>query len=149
MHRMNMRMRLLEKVELMLNAVLCEIRFLATPATEIISDLCNKNDFDDLQFLKLCNKKLNSGYDFRSAWSEALCTSSDKIYFKKSDLQILSQFGNQLGTTDAQGQSSICALHLESVKINIRDSREQKEKYGNLIYGLSFLFGIGIIIVFI
>ncbi len=144
-----MRVRLLEKVELMLNAVLCEIRFLATPADEIVSMLCTKREFDDLIFLKLCNDKITSGSDFRDAWSEAVCSPSANKYLNKSDLRIIQQFGNQFGTTDAEGQTSICTLHLENVKINIQDSRSKKEKYINLIYGLSFLCGIGIMIIFI
>lgn len=148
-NRMVMRVRLLEKIEEMLNTISCEIRFLSTPADRIIKQLCEKNEYDELIFLRICNEKISSGSDFKEAWLESLNALVSKLYLNKNDLTLIRRFGSQFGTTDAEGQISICSMYLESIKNNLQDSRSKKEQYANLVNGISVLFGIGIIVVFI
>ena len=148
-HRLFYRVRLLGKIELMLNAVLCEVNYLATPASEIVLKLSKRTEFNDLYILDRCINEIASGVDFRTAWSFSLNNPHLRIHLKERDISLLESFGNAFGTTDAEGQKSICLYYIEEIADNLKDARDKKERYGGLLTGLGFLFGIGVIIVFI
>lgn len=148
-HRLVVRVRLLEKIELMLNAVLCEVNYLATPASEIVLKLVKRNELEDLVMLNKCVEEIKSGVDFRVAWAVSLRNPYLKAYLKERDISLLESFGNAFGTTDAEGQRSICSFYIDENADNLKDARDKKERYANLFAGLGFLFGIGVIIVFI
>lgn len=133
----------------MLNAVLSEVNYLATPASEIISKLVKRSELEDLFILNRCFIEIKSGADFRTAWAVSLKNPRLRVYLKDRDISLLESFGNAFGITDAEGQKNLCSFYIEEIAGNLKDARNKKERYANLLTGLGFLFGIGVIIVFI
>lgn len=144
-----MRVRLLEKVEMMINTVSCEIKYLSSPTDEVVSMLSHRKEFNELKFLRYCYLEMTNGSDFRSAWHKAFCFNSNLRYFDKTDISVLDSFGNQFGTTDGEGQISICSMYLDLIRENIKDAKAQRERYASLSSGIGLLAGIGVIIVFV
>lgn len=146
-HRLTKRVAFLEKTELMLTFFLNEISYLATPSTELISKLATRSEFKDLTFLKYCNNGIGSGDDFNKAWLASLDNSKAHRYLTDRDLSVIESFGNAFGTTDTEGQKTICEFYIEEIKNNLTDARNKKACYANLFTGLGIMSGIGLIIV--
>ena len=147
-HRLNMRVVLLEKLEIMLNTIVCEVNYLSTPVEDMISLLSNRKDLKKLYFLENCNNYIMNGADFRTAWQRAIAEKSDVKYLNKAERALLEAFGNQFGTTDSEGQLSICSMYLDLLKDSLNEAKRVKEKYSSLLNGLGLLAGIGIVIMF-
>lgn len=144
-----MRVRLLEKILIMLSCVENEIRFLCTPADSIIDELAQKDELKPLLFLAECSAGMKNGENFAGAWSKAITQKENVRGLTKSDVGILSSFGGIFGTTDALGQVSNCRVHTELVKENLAQARSERDKYSPLSDGMGFVLGVGVIIIFI
>lgn len=146
--RLNTRVILLEKLEIMINAIVCEVNYLSTPSENVVQFLSERKDLSKLHFLKKCNDYISVGADFRTAWQRAVTDKSDMKYLNKSDRSLLEAFGNQFGTTDSEGLLSICSMYLELFKENLNEAKECRDRYASLSSGLGLLAGVGTIIVF-
>ncbi len=143
------RVRLLEKVELMINIISNEISFLSVPADELIRELSERSEISGLKFISDCKFSITSGMDFKSAWQSSLKKRENVKYLSKSDVSVLSSFADGFGITDGEGQISNCSLYLEFIRNNLNDAKLRREKYSAMSSGLGILSGIGIIVVLI
>lgn len=140
---------MLEKTEIMLNTIICEINYLLTPVEEIVLLLSLREELDDLFFIRECRKRIESGQDFRSAWNDSLTDFRNKRYLVSDDCVLLKEFGEKFGATDRQGQVSVCLMYLELFRDKIRLARTKREKYSDLFNGMGLLCGIGIVILLV
>ncbi len=145
----SMRVRLLEKLELMLNIISTEISFLSRPADEIIAELSKRSELAELRLLSACERELSAGLDFRTACQRALGNRANVRFFNKSDISVLYSFFNGFGTSDSSGQLSNCSVCLGFIKENLSEARKQREKYSSMSSGLGVLAGIAVVVVFL
>jgi stage III sporulation protein AB len=148
-YRLNMRVKLLEKLQVMLCIIESEIRYLCRPGDEIISELAENKDLNGLTFLKSCDSLMKGGTDFKNAWEISVSDRNNVRYLEKDDVTMLRSFGGLFGVSDSTGQISNCQLHSELLKSKLNDAREKRDRYASLSCGLGLMAGIGVIIIFI
>ena len=143
------RVKLLEKIQLMLSITENEIRFFCRPSDELVSLLSSKSELAELKFIQSCNKLMGQGEDFRSAWSKSLDDNSKIRFLKKDDISVLRSFGEMFGTTDCAGQLSNCQVHIQLTEDKLNDARADRDRYASLSCSMGMISGIGLIIIFI
>ncbi len=143
-YRLSRRVRILEKILLMIGTAENEIRFLNRPTQELIKLLSKKDELSELDFLPLCFSFLTDGSDFLGAWSRAIheCKCIDS-----EDSCVLYSFGESLGRSDADGQIASCRYHEGLTSERLAEAREKRKKYASLACGLGMLSGIGVFII--
>ncbi len=145
----NMRVRLLERVELMFSIISSEVSFLSRPSDELICELAGRKELSELKFLQAYQREALKGLDFRSSWQKALNNRENTRFLNRNDVSLLLSFWHSFGTTDNDGQLSKCSLYLEFVKESLSDARNKRAKYSQMCGGLGILAGIAVVIVFI
>ena len=61
-------------------------------------------------------KYMDNGEAIESAWKKAVNENMKKLYFEKSDIEIVEYFGNAFGISDKEGELSKIKLHEELVR---------------------------------
>lgn len=83
------------------------------------------------------------------AWKAALQKPGNTGALAPEDIGILLAFGAALGTTDTQGQQSICALHCKMLEQNLTAARENQKRHGKLYTTLGVIAGLAVVILFL
>ena len=122
------RIRALEQVLLLLNAIQSELSYCRTPVRELMHRLSLREEFSELPFLRECSRMCGLEIPFPQAWSKALGERA--------------QLGPQLGTTDLNGQVSLCRLYVQLFEERLTQAREWKSKYAKLYLSLGVLGGL-------
>lgn len=136
------RTRALEQVLLLLNAIENELEFCRTPVRELLHRLALRSEFTELPFLRICSRMCEQGDPFPQAWSASLKKRAVSVTLRKDDIGLLLAFGSQLGTTDLNGQVSICRLYVRLFEERLAQAREWKSKYAKLYMSLGVLGGL-------
>lgn len=79
---------------------------------------------------------------FPEAWSTALRERAQLGSLRREDIHLLLAFGSQLGTTDLNGQISLCQLYVRLFEERLIQAREWKSKYAKLYLSLGVLGGL-------
>lgn len=133
----------------MLELIGAEIKYCAIPVEELIRNLSSRSELKELKFIKSCCEYCESGTPFPLAFKKALENRENTGDLLQEDISLLISFGNQLGTTDAQGQISICEYHKELIRQNLKAANENKNKQAKLYSNLGLIVGIAVAIVLI
>lgn len=141
--RLYQRIKLLEQIKLMINTIKTQIEYCNTPVREVLER------FKNLEFISNCIKAWEQGQQFPQAWSDSVYESNNLNALKKIDKEILNAFGNAFGTTDLNGQLSICSFYISQVEENLNDAKEQYKMYGRLYCAMGILSGAAIAIILI
>ena len=144
-----MRVRMLEKILLMLTSVQSSLEYLASPSHEIIRSLSDNPELAELKFIEACRRNMDGGADFRAAWSSALCDRTLTPYLKPEDTAVLISFGTLFGVTDTAGQTANCQLHASMIKDKLSEAKRMCGSYASLAWGMGILCGIGAVIILI
>lgn len=142
--RFSTRVRLLEKLLLMLDSIENEISYLSRPTTELLEVLSKNSEFGELDFLKKCISLVKSGYSIDSAWS---CAVSESRVLAAEDITVLLSFAEFLGKSDIDGQISNCHYHSELIREKLCRAREKRDRCSTVSRGLGLLTGIGVFII--
>lgn len=140
-----MRVRMLEKVRLMLSAAENSVSFLRMSSAELIKSLADNSELKELKFLKICCESMAGGQNFRSAWLESI--ESGVRYLKTEDKALLISFGEFFGTSDVDGQTANFRLHSELVSERLSEARKTADRYASLSCGMGIICGVGIVVV--
>lgn len=136
------RIRALEQVLLLLNAVQNELSYCRTPVRELIHRMALRGEFTELPFLQECSRMCGREVPFPQAWSTALGNRAQLGSLRREDIHLLLAFGSQLGTTDLNGQISLCRLYVQLFEERLIQAREWKSKYAKLYLSLGVLGGL-------
>lgn len=113
--------------------------------SELINEMSQYEEYP--VFLGKCNLLLENGNPLRFAWKKSIETDFN---IKKSDLQkILFSMGNQLGTTDIDGQLSCIGYCRREIEKRLVAEEEKSKKYSGVFPALGVLAGVWIIILFV
>ena len=146
---LNTRVRLLEKIQLMLTTAENSLNFLQSPCEKLIKDLSENTELNELKFIGNCFLKMQNGSDFPNAWRASLNEKRCVRFLKDGDKAVLVSFGEMFGTTDVAGQISNCRIHSELIKDRLEEARAVRERYASLSCGMGIVCGIGVIIMMI
>jgi stage III sporulation protein AB len=146
---LRIRVRLLEKAEVMISMIRNEINYVALPANELMNFLSEKDELKELSFIKTCVLGVHNGEEFPSAWKKSLIEKNNILHMRRKDVEVITAFGENFGITDAEGQISNCDLCLERLKNNRKEAERERDQYSKLSVILGLLVGLGIIIVFL
>jgi len=140
---------MLEKIQLMLNAVESALTFLQITSERMMKNLSENAELSELKFLDDCFNRMQSGADFPTAWRGSLEEKENIRNLKNADVVVLISFGEMFGTTDTAGQISNCRVHSELIKDRLSVARSERERYSSLFCGMGIVCGIGLIIMMI
>lgn len=136
------RIRALEQVLLLLNAIENELGYCRTPVRELLHRLALRSEFPELPFLRVCSEMCEQGLPFPQAWSASLKKRAMSVTLRREDTGLLLAFGSQLGTTDLDGQVSLCRLYVRLFEERLVQAREWKSRYAKLYTSLGVLSGL-------
>lgn len=128
--QMAQRVRLLEKVLLLIISVRNRLEYYREPVGEIVGYLCENDSFDELCFLDECRRLLRDGEPFPTAWKKSVM--HQKLPLRKCDIVQLISLGVSIGTTDLEGQLALLEMHSDTISRLFDSAREQSGKYGGI-----------------
>ncbi|MGN0656349.1 MAG: stage III sporulation protein AB [Ruminiclostridium sp.] len=115
------------------------IRYRAVRCKELMTELCGREAYSGFDFLNRLDTALKSGIGITEAWQ----TSARQARFiTESDREILLSTGEQLGTTDIEGQLSMLTLSAGLAEKNLMEAREESTRKGRMTLCVWVLCGI-------
>ncbi len=145
--KLKMRVNQLDKFISMLNEMEILIKFRAMRTYEIIKELSSQESFSDFLFLeKLSGYITDENDDINEYWKK---TASEVLFLTESDKWIVISVGEQIGTTDADGQISMLQMNKSMAENNLYEAREDFRIRGKMLRTLWGLSGLaaGIMII--
>ena len=142
--RMRARVTALEAALHLLRETQAQLRFLALPVADLLSQLCRREALRALPFLPRCRALTLEGTPFPQAWQQALEEAPGAL--QPQDKAQLLFFGESIGATNIDGQLSACALCAELLEAQLHTAAQDSRKYGKLLPMLGLLGGAGIAI---
>lgn len=144
---LKMRMLQLENLVNMLTEMEILIRFRALRTGEIIKELSAQESFRNFIFLNILNDCTDEpDCDISEQWQYAL---KRTVFFSDSDKRILLSVGEQIGSTDIEGQLSMLSLNKNLARRNLDEAERDFRIKGRMLRTVWGLCGIaaGIIII--
>lgn len=128
----------LKKINYLIDEIIVLLRFKGATVYEITECLAGNERFFDFSFLKSIS--VNENASFQQSWCRAL-EANPVFGFKSTDLEILSDIGKKLGTSDIEGQLSMLNLQRTELEMLISSVESDCEKKSKLYRSLGVLAG--------
>lgn len=145
--KLKMRVQQLENFSAMLNEIEILIKFRALRVYEIINELSSHASFVNFSFLSTLNELMKSDdCDIAVCWQK----STDKtVFLTDADRRIFLNVGEQLGSTDIDGQISMLEMNKVLIDRNLTEAKKELNEKGKLLKTVWGLMGIvlGIVII--
>lgn len=100
-------------------------------------------------YARLADKLANPVYDFYTIWQKALQRLRNESTLKKEELNILSEFGKNIGNHTIEQQKKQIKLTIYYLQKSLDEAIEQNKKYNKMVQSISVLFGIFIVLILI
>ena len=123
----------------MLDEMAVLINFKAMRTQELIIELSEKEYFKNFIFLNTLNNYLEENNDIKESWINA---AKITMFFNENDRSILLSVGEQLGSTDIEGQLSMLNLNKTLAKRNLSDAQNEYRTKGKMIKSVWSLCGL-------
>ncbi len=143
---LKMRVHQLEKLVAMLTEAEILIRFRAMRINEIITELSKQESFKNFIFLSVLNDCISDNNNIHESWRFA---AENAIFLNENDKRILLSVGEQIGSTDIDGQLSMLELNKSLVQRNLSEAEENLHVKGKMLKTVWGLCGLaaGIMII--
>ncbi len=128
----------LKKINYLIDEIIILLRFKASTVYEITDCLVKNERFSEFTFLTGITEAENSS--FQQSWCNAINTSPPSG-LKQSDLELLSDIGRKLGTSDMEGQISTLSLQRAELEAMITVVEADCERKSKLYRSLGVLAG--------
>ncbi|WP_018923817.1 stage III sporulation protein SpoIIIAB [Salsuginibacillus kocurii] len=149
-NRLKQRPQQIRQLKTFLQALEAEVTFGLTPIDEACDKLAAQCDPPLSTFISdFSNRLKQGGYQAERAWEEALNELWTRTSLKKSEKEILTQFGQTLGVygrTEQKKQIMLALTHLEREEAEARDELKRFEK---LFRSLGLLTGLLLVLLLI
>lgn len=144
----NLKIRLinLKKLNYMIDEIMIMLRFKSATVYEITEYLTNNERFSSFDFLGSISPE--SGVPFQQSWCTAVMKNPPDS-FKNGDIELLSDIGRKLGTSDLDGQISTLKLQQAELESLIHSAETDYLKKAKLYRSLGVLTGAFISIMLI
>ena len=143
--RLRHRLNFLEDVVYMFVVFKSNISYFHQPLSEIISTF-NKNE-KQIDFIRFCTYKLNSGIDFPDAWEDSVKNYCPLL--KEEEKVKLIEYGKSIGKTDTENQTVILDTYYRSFECFNNKAKEDFNKYNRTVIAAFFFLGCGLFILLI
>lgn len=145
--KLNTRVIFLTKYLQFINYLEVEIRYSSDVVFELIKKYSSIDTINN--FLLYFINKINDNISLPEAWNQSLYKVKDICGLDNEDVELIYNFGNNLGKSDIEGQISNCKLNKELIDNRIALALDKKEKKGKLYFILYILGGLTIVLFFL
>ena len=128
----------LKKINFLIDEIIILLRYKASTVYEITACLASNERFDDFKFIS--NITSDTSISFQHNWSNAV-KAQPPLCLRANDLEILSDIGKNLGTSDIEGQLSMLSLQRAELENHISAAEKDYEKKSKLYRSLGVLAG--------
>lgn len=130
-----------------INYLEAEIRYSSGIIQELIEKYSSSSIFNN--FLLHIKQNMSAGQTLNSSWISALSSMKDSFGLYAENVELIYNFGNNLGNSDIESQISYCKMNKQLVRSKISLAREDKEKKGQLYFLLYFFAGLSTVLFFL
>lgn len=145
--KLNNRVNFLTKYLQFINYLEAEVKYSYDFIYDLTKRYCCIDSIND--FLMFFIKNIDDGNSLSYSWKQALSNIKDFSGLNNDDIDLIHNFGNNLGKSDAEGQVSYCKMNKQLIKSRIALALEDKEKKSKLYFTLYILGGLSIILFFL
>ena len=136
-------------IVMMLGIIRTQIRYARMPLPSMIRFLEENESIRSLGFVSACREMIENGETFRTSWKSSIENEKELCRLIPESLPYLIQFGENLGTTDPEGQISCCEYYEHIFRKVLEEKEEQSKKYTKLFPTLGIMLGISAAILII
>lgn len=119
-----------------------EMRFLQPSLPRLFDKLAEDSRFARPPFFALIAEGLSQKKPVRAVWEEALSARARDFCLKSADAEILLRFAYALGSSDLEGQDSLCAFTLEELRSQRESAGEYRRTHAKTYRLLGVLSGL-------
>lgn len=146
--RIKERVKTLEKFRLMLKLMQTEIEYVNMPTYEMLKNASERQELSDLFFINDCLMLIDSGNPFDLSWSQSI-QKTKPPELENDDIQLILSFGKSLGTTDRDGQLSLCGMYEELIVKKAQEAQAKAKSHAALYSKLGIICGVALAIILI
>lgn len=133
---------IMENIVMMLGIIRTQLRYAHLPLQSMLLLLEENENIKSLRFVSECIKRVECGEPFRVSWKESIKKEKELCRLIPESLPYLIRFGENLGTTDLEGQLSCCEYYERIFCKLLEEKEEQSKKYTKLFPALGIMLGV-------
>ena len=136
------RAEILGEIVNMISFMQTRLRYECLPLAALLKSLEDNRKTGNLSFVSACREKTEKGESFSSAWRESIENEKELCGLLRNVIPCLISLGEDLGTTDLEGQLSCCGYYERIFSGELKEREEQNRKYLRLYPALGAMLGI-------
>ena len=136
------RVAVLKEVLAMLSLMETQLRYLRVPVSELMKSLSESSAVSDLKFIGRCSEMLENGSAFSVAWKKSVEEDNELKRLLQETYKSLALLGDEIGSTDIDGQLSICGYHRHIYTAALKEREEKYKRNSRLCPPLGLLLGV-------
>ncbi|MBQ2847498.1 MAG: stage III sporulation protein AB [Clostridia bacterium] len=140
---------ILNDIVAMLSVAQTQLRYACMPVGSLMRILAENRRISNLGFISSCVKKTEIGKAFPPSWRESIEEEKELCRLIPDVLSYLFQFGEELGSTDLEGQLSCCEYYKQIFQKELEMRDEQNKKYSKLFPTLGVMLGISAAVIIV
>lgn len=140
---------ILESIVMMLGIIRTQLRYAHLPLQSMLLFLEENENIRTLGFVSDCREMIENGDTFRISWKKSIEKEKELCRLIPESLPYLIQFGENLGTTDLEGQISCCEYYEHIFCKELEEKEEQSKKYSKLFPMLGIMLGVSVAILMV
>lgn len=140
---------ILENIVMMLGIIRTQLRYAHLPLQSMLLFLEENENIRTLGFVSDCREMIENGDTFRISWKKSIEKEKELCRLIPESLPYLIQFGENLGTTDLEGQISCCEYYEHIFCKELEEKEEQSKKYSKLFPTLGIMLGVSVAILMV
>lgn len=133
---------ILGDIVMMIGIIGTQLRYARLPLLSMMRFLEENNALNSLVFVEECRRMVENGETFRISWRKSIENEKELCRLIPESLNYLIQFGENLGTTDLEGQLSCCGYYERVFRKVLEEKEEQSKKYSKLFPTLGVMLGV-------
>lgn len=118
------------------------LRYECLPLPSLLAAAEENGKFRRLSFVSSCREKTEKGNPFPVSWRESIEDDKELCSLLKGIVSNLVRMGEDLGTTDLDGQLSCCGYYEGVFRSAQSESEEKSKKYSKLYPALGAMLGL-------
>lgn len=150
-NRLEKRPKHIRQLESSLQLLEAEITYSQTPLQIAFQTIATQLPHPVNHFYYMLSEDMNleSDGDFTSHWEYRVDELGKRASYKKSEMEILKQFGHSLGQHDFLQQQKQIRLALTHLERELEEARDEHYKYSKLARSLGVLIGVFIVLLLV
>ena len=143
------RTEILNDIITMISVAQTQLRYACLPVSDLLRIISENKRISNLGFICSCIEKTERGKPFPTSWRESVEEEKELCRLICDILPNLFQFGEELGSTDLEGQLSCCEYYRQIFLKELELREEQNKKYSKLFPTLGVMLGISAAVIIV